>query len=59
MPMPDEFKDVKMLIMCNDCMELSEVPFHILGGKCSECRSYNTTRVDGEGEKLKFEKRKS
>ena len=45
--------------MCNDCLELSEVPFHILGGKCDDCRSYNTTRVDSELDNLKFEKKKS
>ena len=57
--MPEEYKDTKMLVICNDCLEMSEVPFHILGGKCTECRSYNTTRADSEGEKLKFEKSKS
>jgi len=33
-PMPLEYKDVKMTILCNDCLTKSEVPFHILGGKC-------------------------
>ena len=59
MEMPPEYKDVKMLMLCNDCQSMSEVPFHILGGKCGECRSYNTTRADSEADKMKFEKQKS
>ena len=35
-----------MIILCNDCLTKSVVPFHIYGGKCRRCRSYNTTRVD-------------
>ena len=50
MPMPEEYKDTKMLMLCNDCSKLSEVPFHILGGKCRSCRSYNTTRTDGDND---------
>lgn len=45
-PMPEEYKDKKMLVLCNDCLTKSEVPFHIIGGKCSNCRSYNTTRCE-------------
>ena len=26
----------------------SNVPFHIFGGKCKKCKSYNTTRVGDE-----------
>jgi RING finger/CHY zinc finger protein 1 len=44
MPMPDEYKNMKMTILCNDCNSRSEVPFHILGGKCQQCRSINTSR---------------
>ena len=43
MAMPDEYKDVKINILCNDCLEKSEVPFHAIATKCSSCRSYNTT----------------
>lgn len=46
MPMPEEFKDLEMSIMCNDCLKKSNVKFHIMPGKCSECNSYNTTRID-------------
>ena len=34
MPMPTEYKDKKMIILCNDCLAESSVPFHIGGGKC-------------------------
>lgn len=45
-PMPRELRDTKMNIMCNDCLAKTQVPFHILGGKCSVCNSYNTTRIE-------------
>ena len=35
-----------MVILCNDCLSKSKVAFHIYGGKCPKCRSYNTTRID-------------
>jgi len=41
--MPEEYKDHKVMILCNDCNVKSEVPFHILGAKCTSCRSYNTS----------------
>ena len=53
--MPEEYKDTKMLVMCNDCLTRSMVPFHVYGGKCDKCRSYNTNRIDDEVEKKKFE----
>ena len=37
-----------MIVMCNDCISKSSVPFHIEGGKCTICRSYNTTRIDND-----------
>ena len=57
--MPPEYKDVKILLLCNDCGSMSEVPFHIMGGKCSDCGSYNTARADSQADKLKFEKQQS
>ena len=45
--MPEEYKTKLMTIMCNDCLQNSNVPFHIMGGKCKFCRSYNTNRVGG------------
>jgi len=44
-PMPDEYKDKKIMILCNDCSEKSEVNFHILGMKCLQCQSYNTRNI--------------
>ena len=46
MPMPPEYKDKQQIILCNDCLKKSKVAWHILGGKCKKCRSYNTTRVE-------------
>ena len=49
--MPPEYRDTKMIILCNDCLKESKVPFHVFGGKCSKCRSYNTTRIDDDKNK--------
>ena len=46
MQMPDEYKDAKMNIICNDCLTSSLVPFHIAGAKCTKCGSYNTSRTN-------------
>ena len=34
-----------MTILCNECLSENIVPFHIAGGKCKKCGSYNTTRT--------------
>lgn len=47
-PMPKEYRDMKMKILCNDCLEKCVVPFHILGAKCSKCQSYNTSRIEDD-----------
>nr|XP_002131327.1 RING finger and CHY zinc finger domain-containing protein 1 [Ciona intestinalis] len=41
-PMPPEYADHKVWILCRDCQEVSEVKFHVLGLKCMKCNSYNT-----------------
>ena len=43
-PMPDEFKDKTQQILCYDCEESNEVPYHFILHKCPEenCGSYNT-----------------
>ena len=46
--MPPEFSDKFMSVMCNDCLKKQQVPFHIVGGKCKACNSYNTTRIVDE-----------
>ena len=43
-PMPDEYKDMKVNILCNDCLNANSVSFHILGHKCPHCGGYNTKR---------------
>mmetsp|Transcript_88057 Transcript_88057/g.121455 ORF Transcript_88057/g.121455 Transcript_88057/m.121455 type:complete len:86 (-) Transcript_88057:44-301(-) len=48
MPMPQEYANVTMQIQCNDCQAKSTVKFHIMGGKCDQCRSYNTSRLTVE-----------
>lgn len=52
--MPEEYKDLKMLIMCNDCLQRSEVDFHIVGGKCKNCKSYNTSRINNDESERKI-----
>mmetsp|Transcript_7036 Transcript_7036/g.25464 ORF Transcript_7036/g.25464 Transcript_7036/m.25464 type:complete len:90 (+) Transcript_7036:829-1098(+) len=45
-PMPEEYRDTKVEIVCNDCnRESSDVAFHVLALKCSHCGSYNTRRT--------------
>ena len=46
MPMPEEYADKTMVVACHDCMFKSKVKFHILGGKCEQCGSYNTARIE-------------
>ena len=46
--MPDEYKDTKISIYCNDCGVTSEIAFHIYC-KCDQeqggCGGYNTRRA--------------
>eukprot|EP00123_Amoebidium_parasiticum_P010013 comp19837_c0_seq1/m.23890 comp19837_c0_seq1/g.23890 ORF comp19837_c0_seq1/g.23890 comp19837_c0_seq1/m.23890 type:complete len:324 (-) comp19837_c0_seq1:641-1612(-) len=41
-PMPPEYKDSVSTILCNDCEQRSDVPFHFTYHKCLPCGSYNT-----------------
>lgn len=34
MPMPEEYKHSKVVIICNDCSARTKVKWHIMGGKC-------------------------
>lgn len=43
-PMPEEFRDTRALVSCNDCHRKSEVAYHWLGMKCAYCKSYNTAQ---------------
>lgn len=44
-PMPEEFRDTKAVILCNDCSGRCTVPYHWVGLKCAICQSYNTVEL--------------
>lgn len=48
-PMPEEYKEFYVLVLCRDCNKESKVKFHVLGLKCMHCGSYNTSREGEEG----------
>jgi RING finger and CHY zinc finger domain-containing protein 1 len=43
-PMPEEYREVLVDILCNQCNAKSQVLFHIFGLKCPSCGHYNTSR---------------
>lgn len=43
-PMPEEFRDTRALVSCNDCHLKTIVAYHWLGMKCANCKSYNTAQ---------------
>jgi len=49
-PMPTEYRDLKVAVLCRDCHRDSKSAFHILGQKCTHCGSYNTCRTADPGE---------
>lgn len=44
--MPEEYRDNRAYVFCNDCNSRSIVKYHWLGLKCSICESYNTTQLE-------------
>eukprot|EP00743_Colponemidia_sp_Colp-15_P002936 GILK01003176.1.p1 GENE.GILK01003176.1~~GILK01003176.1.p1 ORF type:complete len:353 (-),score=12.22 GILK01003176.1:222-1196(-) len=44
-PMPEEYRNLRVPILCNDCHERSETAFHVVALKCGLCNSYNTRRT--------------
>lgn len=44
-PMPDDWKNVRSILLCNDCSAKSSTPFHFLGLRCENCNSYNTIEL--------------
>jgi RING finger/CHY zinc finger protein 1 len=44
-PMPEEYKDYKVKILCNDCHKENEVKFHVVALKCLDCGGYNTRKL--------------
>lgn len=43
--MPEDYRNKKVWILCNDCNDTTEVYFHIIGQKCNHCHSYNTRQI--------------
>ena len=41
-PMPTEYANSRVSMLCNDRHEQGETDFHALGLKCASCGSYNT-----------------
>jgi len=46
-PMPREYAGLYREILCKDCNTTSTASFHIVGMKCVDCGSYNTTLDKG------------
>ncbi|XP_072399355.1 RING finger and CHY zinc finger domain-containing protein 1 isoform X1 [Diabrotica undecimpunctata] len=46
-PMPSEYSNYYVGILCKDCHQESTVKFHVVGFKCVHCGSYNTCRNKG------------
>jgi len=44
-PVPEEFKDFKAKLLCNDCGKMEIVPYHFYL-KCPNCSGYNTVLID-------------
>ena len=46
-PMPDEYSLWRAVILCNDCLAHSELPYHFAYHRCpdAQCRSFNTDVV--------------
>lgn len=45
-PIPPDFKDKRLVILCNDCEKKSDIKFSFEFLKCAECGGYNTSEVD-------------
>lgn len=44
-PMPDEYKEIPVNFLCNDCNVTSNGFFNLVAYKCLLCQGYNTVRV--------------
>lgn len=42
--LPEPYNNWRSIIICNDCSAKSDTPFHFLGLKCQNCKSYNTSQ---------------
>ncbi|PSR80276.1 zinc-ribbon-domain-containing protein [Coniella lustricola] len=45
-PMPEEYRDVRSILFCNDCSAKSSTDYHFLGLRCQICQSFNTVELD-------------
>ena len=45
-PIPEEFKNKRLVILCNDCEKKSDIKFSFEFLKCADCGGYNTSEVD-------------
>ena len=43
--LPEEYRNMRVDILCNDCHKQNNVSFHIVGLKCPDCGSYNTRKI--------------
>lgn len=43
---PDEYKNWKSLIFCNDCEQRCTVDYHLLSHECQICKGYNTNVIE-------------
>jgi hypothetical protein len=44
-PLPEPYCNWTCVVSCNDCNAKSQSPYHVLGLKCDNCKSYNTVQV--------------
>jgi RING finger and CHY zinc finger domain-containing protein 1 len=44
-PLPEEYRDKTVEILCNDCQKKSSTKFHFIGLKCENCNSFNTKQI--------------
>ncbi|KAJ9466403.1 E3 ubiquitin-protein ligase MIEL1 [Diplonema papillatum] len=48
--MPEELKNKRVEVLCNDCHKKNTVPFHFVAMECPSCTSLNTTQVEAGGQ---------
>ncbi|KAH3676045.1 hypothetical protein WICMUC_002341 [Wickerhamomyces mucosus] len=44
-PLPQPYCHWTCIVKCNDCNAKSSSPYHVLGLKCDNCKSYNTVQL--------------
>ena len=44
-PLPEEYQNKFVDIICNDCDKISNTKFHFIGLKCTICSSFNTKQI--------------